>query len=314
MKKAAIILTGILALGFIAGCNDRAATAKNLPKFIKRLDSPDPEVRLSAARVLNNYGPRGAEAIPALARLAVEDPDARVRAAAISTLGYIGPRRDMIPVLVRALRDENSSVRGRAARVLSKLGDLPEDTVQTLMNGLGDESRLVRIASAEAIGNAGPAAKIAIPSLVNLLDDPDVGVQYGVAEALGQIGPDAAPATLRLAAVLAQDRAPATMAEALGDIGPGAEEALPTLQSAMTHENAKVRAAAARAIWQISGNTADTVPVLTACLSATTLSYTSPTVFDRTERTQIVPDGRARHIAEETLAEIEAAATNGQSE
>jgi hypothetical protein len=77
--------------------------APAVPELIRRLDSPDPELRRRAAAVLGRIGPDAALAVPQLIRL-LEDPHAPVRHTAARTLGQIGPRASAaVPALIERL-------------------------------------------------------------------------------------------------------------------------------------------------------------------------------------------------------------------
>lgn len=89
------------------------------PALVGMLEDPDVLVRAEAADALGalRYEP----AWEAVQRLLKSDPSALVRACAAETLGDLG-HPEVIPDLLRALRDEDDAVRGFAANSLGLLG------------------------------------------------------------------------------------------------------------------------------------------------------------------------------------------------
>jgi hypothetical protein len=123
---------------------------KIVPAAGKLLDDASPNVRLSAAKVLERYGPRSRPAVEKLAE-AAQKGDAAVRVGALRALAAVGPdARPAVPALVRALEDAEPSVRAAAVRALAR------------------------------IGAAGPAEK----ALRKALDDPDLEVRQAASDAL----------------------------------------------------------------------------------------------------------------------------------
>jgi HEAT repeat protein len=93
-----------------------------------------------------------------------------------------------IPELVKALNDEDSYVRWRAADALGKIGS--DAAINELVKALNDEDSYVRWRAADALGKIGSDA--AINELVKALNDEDSYVRWRAADALGKIGSDAA--------------------------------------------------------------------------------------------------------------------------
>ncbi|MAG93749.1 MAG: hypothetical protein CMJ48_08380, partial [Planctomycetaceae bacterium] len=93
-----------------------------------------------------------------------------------------------------------------------------------------------RAKAIEAVGEFGSDASEAVPDIVNVLNgNPDIFEQI------------AAVATL-------------------GKIGTGAKAAVPTLSTRLNHELLIFRLEPALAIWRITGNTEDTIPVIVEVL------------------------------------------------
>jgi HEAT repeat protein len=118
------------------------------------------------------------------------------RAYSASALG--GPTSELraVPPLIRALNDECSRVRSKAARSLGTLED--KRAVRALGRVLkNDPCTDVRINAAEALGNIRDPS--AIPALIRALKDEDKDVRFEAVKALGWIKhPRAIPSLIRM--------------------------------------------------------------------------------------------------------------------
>jgi HEAT repeat protein len=197
----------------------------------RKLQSPDPEVRKSAARELWQMGTKAKEAIPGLCE-ALKDEDPEVRGFAARALAKMGPEaQEAVPTLTEMLRDHGTYadsaiitlvhpgggvseeqpivvgertmyVRANAAEALGRVGATAGTALPALQDSLEDEEAEVRRTAAEALGNMGPTAKAAVPSLIKVLCDKKPDVRGPAARALGRIGNDAEPAIRALAELL----------------------------------------------------------------------------------------------------------------
>jgi HEAT repeat protein len=187
----------------------------------------------------------GANGVPVLAK-ALTDENANVRAGAALALGYMGfdvpdarpGVQAAVPAVVGLLKDKESLVRKSAASSLRLIGNKEEATVKALIDALADPDRDVRYCSADAIPSIGPAATPAVPSLIKLLKDQ------------GDEG-------IRKSA-----------ARALGAIGPGAKSSVPALIEALEDNDLYVRVAAALALGKIGPEAKAAVPALKKALES----------------------------------------------
>lgn len=108
--------------------------------------------------------------------------DERVREESVRALGTLGNGRG-VPVLVRALNDENRQVREEAARSLGKIRD--PTAIPSLVKSLKDQQRNVREAAVQALAAYG---EMAINPLIDTLTDQDWHVRMGAVIALRIIG------------------------------------------------------------------------------------------------------------------------------
>jgi HEAT repeat protein len=88
-----------------------------------------------------------------------------------------------VPVLIKALKDNDWYVREKAAYALEKIRD--KSAVPALIEALRDESQGVRYYAAEALSKIG---KSAVPGLIKALNDGDMSVRCIAADTLGSIG------------------------------------------------------------------------------------------------------------------------------
>ena len=94
-----------------------------------------------------------------------------------------------MPALIQALQDptEDAEVRVNVAVALGKIStpEALEAVVPALIQASQDKDTSVRASAAEALGSIG---KDAVPTLIELLQDQDEKVRYYVALALKNIG------------------------------------------------------------------------------------------------------------------------------
>ena len=154
----------------------------------------------------------------------------------------------------RALRDEDSTVAGDAARALGALGKRASPSVGALVNTLSHENPYVRIYAAEALASIGPTAAKATTALARALDDPIPGVRWAACEALASIGPAAQSAVPQLIEALKDEFLYVRIfaAGALGSIGLKAQSVRDALRAAAN--NPTLRSEAEWALRRIEGS------------------------------------------------------------
>ncbi len=211
-----------------------------------------------AASVLNEMGP---EAVPALVEaLASQSSWAKdllyegavrahlapprtydapnIRATAAYLLGQMGSdAAPAAPALVNALGDEDSLVRFKASRALSRIG---LDAVTPLIIALDSPESVVRYGAARALGAMGSHAKYAAPSLMRALRDPQANVRDAAFYALAQIGvraqksfgPDHLPQLLEALTNSTWGASRKFAVQTLQFLGPKARPARPALAAA----------------------------------------------------------------------------------
>lgn len=145
------------------------------------------------------------------------DPSLRRKAVA-QLSGCRGP--GVVEALLQAARDEDPSVRDRAADVLLERRDRPEEVEALARTGLGKQPSEVRLLSARALAAAGPAAT---EPLRKALGDRDSAVRCVAARGLAASG-DRESAPLLHELLLGRDPIVRAVAcEAIGDLlGEGA--------------------------------------------------------------------------------------------
>ena len=128
------------------------------------------------------------------------------RKKAAEALGKISPvTKEVVPVLIGALKDKEYIVRGKAALALGRIGPAAKEAAPVLIRALerGEDTFLVE--AAYALGNIGPVTKDVVPALIKRLKDSDPGIRITTALALGRIGPAAKKAVPILKVVSEND-------------------------------------------------------------------------------------------------------------
>jgi HEAT repeat protein len=119
-------------------------------------------------------------------RAALKDPDAAVRRKAVKVLDRLAGLTEHD--LIRALHDEDKSVRVMAATHLKEAVGAAQVALPDLIQALKDPDKEVRVAAVSALATMGSKAKDAIPALIEVLRDAKSGLRGRAAAALGMIG------------------------------------------------------------------------------------------------------------------------------
>ncbi|MFE9362605.1 PBS lyase [Streptomyces sp. NPDC006978] len=227
-------------------------------------------------------GPPGlGSAVKALARLG----DARVLPALEQALERPEVPHD-VGFAIRCLGDAAAPLAGTLRRRLGEVGldESAYDRASPLLAGLtalraGEAAPEVlrvlrgapeyrgewlRTAALRALGSFGPAARCAVPELRRLMLRP--GAATEAAQALWAVTGDAAAVLPVLAEELRAEQVHdcRAAASALGGLGRRAEAVAPRLRALLAHEELWLRVDAAIALWEVSGRTGESVPVLLA--------------------------------------------------
>lgn len=236
------------------------ADASPVVLLIERLDHKEPAVRRLAAQLLvqllnphaqYHVDPRGGQPIPKqtpslpqvslqdqhkkiqpILAKALKDEDATIRAAAALCVCCLGPKgRWAKEDLIQALKDKDAWVRNCAAYALAEMCPDAKEAVPALVEACKDAQ--VHFAATYALGTFGPEAKEAIPALIESLKQGDTNA----ARALSLIGRPAIQALVELMTKEMKYRLIA--GQTLGKMGPDAKEALPALLELLKAEKAE---------------------------------------------------------------------------
>lgn len=159
-----------------------------VPTLIESLDDTSLSVRTGISKAVRQMGPTVLyDVIDALVH---DSPTVRREAA--SLLSGTASRRklpitNIVPVLIDALSDRESSVRVRTAQALCLLAEKARLAVPALIEALRDEESYVRQWAASALGSIGPSGEDAIPALTESLLDEDEFVRDEASRALVRI-------------------------------------------------------------------------------------------------------------------------------
>jgi len=159
-----------------------------VPVVIESLDDTSLAVRTGISKALRQMGPTVLYDV--IDGLVHDSPTVRREAA--SLLSGTASRREtpitnIVPVLIDALSDRESSVRVRTAQALCLLAEKAQLAVPALIEALRDEESYVRQWATTALGSIGPAAEAAIPALTESLLDDDEFVRDEACRALDAI-------------------------------------------------------------------------------------------------------------------------------
>lgn len=199
-----------------------------VPTLTQALTDKSFDRRRVAAYSLGSMGPNARAAAPSLA-VALKSDDPATRKLVARALGKIGPdAKDILPHLEVTLIDKDATVRIEAALAIWFITGETRH-VPVLTKALTDESTDVREIACQALGTMKKAAREAVGPVAKLLNDKE----------------------LRLRAIMT-----------LGEIGPAAEPALADLKKLLTDKDLETKLTSAFAVWQITGQAKEALPVL----------------------------------------------------
>ncbi|MFG3036011.1 PBS lyase [Streptomyces sp. NPDC048330] len=213
-----------------------------------------------------------ARAVPLLAR-ALEEGE--VRRELLYAMDGLGPSAAMLaPLLRRRLAEVELDERlyDGAAPLLYALAAvrgsqaLPE-VLRVLRGAPANRRDWVREAALRTLASFGPAAGEAVPELRELLAADSASVATAAARALWAAEGDTGEALAALERWLRPGASGADWCAAalvLGEIGPAAASVAAALRPGLAARDLWVRVRTAAALWRVSGETAETLPVLLA--------------------------------------------------
>lgn len=145
-----------------------------------------------------------------------------------------------------------------------RAGEAAPEVLRVLRGAPEYRGEWLRTAALRALGSFGPAAHCAVPELRRLVRRPGSAAATEAAEALWAVSGDAEAVLPVLAEGLRAQQVHdcRAAANALGGLGRRAEAVAPRLRALMGHDELWLRVDAAIALWEVSGRTAEVVPVL----------------------------------------------------
>lgn len=135
------------ALGFIGPAARSAA-----PELCIGLGHGDEKVRQASAESLTKLDVDGEEIIATLTKTLVNHPKWSVRGYVIDALTHFGPQaKSAVPALIGSLRDNQPSIRTRAAKALASIGPQAREAIPALNKVLDDQYKYGHQAAAKAL-------------------------------------------------------------------------------------------------------------------------------------------------------------------
>jgi HEAT repeat protein len=274
--KAGQIISGMLKdkswSGWWTWLETREAILRTARRSVRDQQTPG-EVRFAAFGILlawDSFVDR-----PLLALLA-QNPDFKFEEVKLrfhDLLKDVQKNEDMVPTLIRALGEDNTSRREQAAQALGMVGADAASAVPNLIVALNDKNRCTCSEAAAALGKMGPKAKPAIPALIQLfkLDILDYTSRREAGDALLRLDPEGTavvPALIEILRTKNEDEGWLAgspdkrlkenvvertwlAAELLSSLGSRAKTAVPVLRELLGHQDSMVRGAAVDALKKI---------------------------------------------------------------
>jgi HEAT repeat protein len=227
-------------------------------KFLDGLRSEDRGVQVASGNALVELAPKAPGEVWTLLEAAA-DPNPEVARTVRQALYRVG--KPGMQALLDAAKGKRPEVRAAAVHVLGQYRQKEESkvVVPVIIRALWDENNLVRRDAAGALRCFPGEAEQVIPALVRALCDPDVATQkneFSVAalaasslEHLGPAAQDAVPALLKAFKTSKDERVRHWTVRALGTAGAGNKEAIQALVNVLKNTKAgELRSVAAGAL------------------------------------------------------------------
>ncbi len=165
-----------------------------LPELLHVMQSEDASVRNNALVALQFYPDQSDTVIPLMVS-SLQDSDSDVRLMAAKALNQIDPqtatKSDIVRVVVEC--STNSNTANNAIIMLGELHREPDLAIPALVQGLQSNESYIRNNSAAALGRFGILAKPAVAALTKALGDSDQKVRLQATAALKRINSGAVP-------------------------------------------------------------------------------------------------------------------------
>jgi HEAT repeat protein len=246
--------TALDALVALAWMGERA-----VPALVAGLEARRPgPVRRKAMWGLCRLAPASRRAVPEMLA-GLTDADVQVWAA--TALGECPLERSAAAPLLAACQAADSQVRSAALVALAGATTV-EERLPVLIRALLDEDYDVQICAAREISRVGRQALPALPGLLEALQAPRLRGNDAFAEVLGSFGAAAVPPLCHLAGTHAESKVRARALGALAAVGPEARPALPLLLGALKDDDRAIRAQAARVLAALGPESRAALPAL----------------------------------------------------
>ncbi len=273
-----------------------------VPAMIELLNDKQINVRMSAIGALGELGPTAKSAAGPLLDLSADKEFFLLEPFVGAALANLGS--DPILLLAEALAHKLPERRRVAAYALGAMGPGAIWATQDLVKAMSHADPATRRGAAFALGKIGPPARAALPTITSKLGDPDVYMRIDAAlaswrisgnadysshidgvlagskstdvrdaacQALGSMKAAGKLAVFSVTELLADKELRVRAITTLGAIGPGANSAVMELRKGFKDKDAEVQLWTAYAVWQITGDTKETLPIIEEALASETL-------------------------------------------
>ena len=207
--------------------------------------------------------------------------------------------KDVIPILARALNDEDPAARKQAGGSLGAMGTGESPALLAVAKGADPH----RSAAVFGLARISPLPEEGRNALVTALQDEEAAVRLAADDAIGGVGNAKAKEWVpALVALVQKGESPNAAIRALGRIGPAAKDAVPALVAVLRSGNDPDRKASAAALVRIGGPAATAQVVLLRDKDASVRRLAAETLGEIQLVSAPIP-GPAARVAIPTLVE-----------
>jgi oligoendopeptidase F len=159
---------------------------------------------------------------------------------------YLGEKQKAIETFISLLKDDDSSVRSRAAALLGQLGNISAEVMSELLNLLKDNDPSVRFNAVFSLIRLGNNSTEVVPKLLNLLKDNDSSVRFSAVFSLTRLGNTSAEVMSELLNLLKDNDSSvrSSAAVSLVQLGNTSTEVMSELLNLLKDNDSSVRSSA----------------------------------------------------------------------
>ena len=218
---------------------------KSISFLLDLAETGDTEARKGAFAALGAFGEDASDAIPVLVK-AIREDNLQVASEAVTAIVRITTRQDIIELMIDVLINEDVILRQAVVKAFGEIESNP-DVMDALVYTIMNDTSTIASSALGAINKVGKCPVECLPVLLALLEDGN----YQAIMAAGKMGADAAEAVPILMNTIGEGINNYIIITALKEIGMEAQEGIDGLLELLESDKDSVRSSAIEALKEI---------------------------------------------------------------